>query len=832
MARELHHAPALPNAGQLTQAEWESISAHTISGGAAGEVLYYDGSTIVTLPVGSNGQFLTLTAGLPAWTSTIPAGSFPLLAPAGTAGAPSYSWSAEATTGIYRRAALTMSFASGGTGYIEFNNGNLHLQASSALSWTSAALGSAVDLTLFRDAANTLAQRNGVTAQESRLYNTYTDSSNYERVTLLWSGNAFFIGTQAAGTGTARRTTLLSASDIYFRTVGADRWLINTSGHLLAATDNSFDIGASGATRPRNVYVAGSGTFGGTLGVGAAPFTYASISGNANGLTGTDIMVIRAGGTIPSSVTSSALGFYSQQTTAVAVFNTTLVVGYYADNAILGAGSSIGSLYGMLVKSQTRGTTANYGIYIEAPSGAVTNIGLYNAGTTTLVGNTTFSGQILAADGSVAAPSYSFASEVLGFYRAAADHIAMTRNGSTAQFAWGSTGFLIASALPIAWTATSDAIGGTTDLFLYRDAANVLAQRNSTTAQAFHIYGTYTDASNYERLFVGIVGTTYYVSQQHAGTGAARAVEFGNGNASRWQISTSGHWLAVADNTYDIGASGATRPRTVYVGSNVIVGQIGTVTASSLNLMINGVNRWQIDTSGHLIASTDNTFDIGAAGATRPRIGYFGSYLVVGPTSTVPSTFGTNGATLAVGTVISVNNSYNAGAGAAGLGARISFGAETTTEGVVDTMAAIGGVYTVATTGAVTGDLVFYTRLAGGVYTLSATFTSASVFKIAGTALRATTEGTNHLDIFNGTAPVGTLANGASLYCDAGEMWVMDAGGTPTQISPHDPDGYWWFNSRTRENKKLQIDVEKILRFVNDKYGLDMVREMEDAGIV
>lgn len=40
-----------------------------------------------------------------------------------------------------------------------------------------------------------------------------------------------------------------------------------------------------------------------------------------------------------------------------------------------------------------------------------------------------------------------------------------------------------------------------------------------------------------------------------------------------------------------------------------------------------GVANWQISASGHLLA-TDNTFDIGASGATRPRTGYFGTSLV------------------------------------------------------------------------------------------------------------------------------------------------------------------------------------------------------------
>ena len=55
--------------------------------------------------------------------------------------------------------------------------------------------------------------------------------------------------------------------------------------------------------------------------------------------------------------------------------------------------------------------------------------------------------------------------------------------------------------------------------------------------------------------------------------------------------------------------------------------------------------------------------------------------------------------------------------------------------------------------------------------------------KIAGIATRSATEGTNHLDIFNGTAPVGTLANGVSLYAVAGEFRVMSAGGIAINLT-------------------------------------------------
>ena len=112
-------------------------------------------------------------------------------------------------------------------------------------------------------------------------------------------------------------------------------------------------------------------------------------------------------------------------------------------------------------------------------------------------------------------------------------------------------------------------------------------------------------------------------------------------------------------------------------------------------------------------------------------------------------------------------------------------------------------------------------------FTQAMTLDAASNLKLGGTADRATTAGTNHLDIFNGTAPVGTLANGISLYSDAGEAYVMDAAGNATLFSPHDAEtNEWIFRSKhTPTGKVLKIDVERLLRFVNDHFGLDAVEE-------
>ena len=78
---------------------------------------------------------------------------------------------------------------------------------------STASYAASPDTRLYRDGADILAMRNGATANEFRVYNTFTDSSNYERASLKWSGNDFTIGTEAAGTGSSRKLFLQSGGD-------------------------------------------------------------------------------------------------------------------------------------------------------------------------------------------------------------------------------------------------------------------------------------------------------------------------------------------------------------------------------------------------------------------------------------------------------------------------------------------------------------------------------------------------------------------------------------------------------------------------------------------
>lgn len=62
------------------------------------------------------------------------------------------------------------------------------------------------------DVLHKLALRNGTNPQEFRVYNTYTDASNYERASLKWDANVWKMRAEAAGTGTPREFQISAGS--------------------------------------------------------------------------------------------------------------------------------------------------------------------------------------------------------------------------------------------------------------------------------------------------------------------------------------------------------------------------------------------------------------------------------------------------------------------------------------------------------------------------------------------------------------------------------------------------------------------------------------------
>jgi len=92
------------------------------------------------------------------------------------------------------------------------------------------------DTILARDAADTLAQRRTTNAQTFRIYNTFTDASNHERGKIEWASNVLRIGTEKAGSGTARALEL--QTDGVTRLTIADTGAITATGNI--TTNASF----------------------------------------------------------------------------------------------------------------------------------------------------------------------------------------------------------------------------------------------------------------------------------------------------------------------------------------------------------------------------------------------------------------------------------------------------------------------------------------------------------------------------------------------------------------------------------------------------------------
>jgi hypothetical protein len=121
------------------------------------------------------------------------------------------------------------------------------------------------------------------------------------------------------------------------------------------------------------------------------------------------------------------------------------------------------------------------------------------------------------------------------------------------------------------------ATSGTSSYFsnLLQEDANDLGEFNGTNPQGLHVYGTYTNSSNYERTGLNWDATDGYfvVKNENAGTGSQRGLGFWIGNGLRWAIDSSSNLKPWTDEAFNIGTFSASsgiglRPATVYVAGS------------------------------------------------------------------------------------------------------------------------------------------------------------------------------------------------------------------------------------------------------------------------
>ena len=166
---------------------------------------------------------------------------------------------------FYGSGAPSLFIGQDGTG-----NGNAVMSNTGFIGFASAFIAASgnADTRLYRDgAANTLALRNGGLPQTFRVYNTYSNAgADYERGTITWESNELNIRSEKAGSGQFRNIIINAGAGLkVYLSNSTLGFQYTTAGHLLYNNDNLNDIGASGANRPRNVYVGTAITAGGGI---------------------------------------------------------------------------------------------------------------------------------------------------------------------------------------------------------------------------------------------------------------------------------------------------------------------------------------------------------------------------------------------------------------------------------------------------------------------------------------------------------------------------------------------------------------------------------------
>lgn len=484
---------------------------------------FWSGNVLnLTTQAGGTGVLRGMTLGAAAVPITFPG---QVLAADGAVGTPSLAFAAETNTGLYRVSASKIGMAIAGVQRLTYDGATLFLNTSSAtVTW--------LDSQISRDAANILGLRNGSSAQEFRVYGAYTDASNYERLRIQ-AGAGYSIYQEVAGTGTARPLSIgtVGASSLNFVTQNATRFSINQNGALFWATDNALDIGLAASNRPRALYLGGG-----------------------------PIQVYNSGSGIANDATNYERATFSWSSNRIQ---------FGAENGGTGLTRSLDIAgNGISFRPVNLGSTTGRWNLVSA-SFSPENDNANDLGDATHRPRSIYAGtSFLAPDGVVGAPGMAFASETgLGWWRSSSGVMALTQGGATRVRMVG--GFISVGTGGLIWGVDA----GNQDTALQREAAGIVALRNGTTAHELRMYGTWTDASNYERLAFRYfaANNAYILVAEALGTGTNKHIQIMTAGSVRWSFRTDGNLQPVGDQQSSIGDS-THRLLDVFLSRNLLQG--------------------------------------------------------------------------------------------------------------------------------------------------------------------------------------------------------------------------------------------------------------------
>ncbi len=443
------------------------------------------------------------------------------------------------------------------------------------------------DTILVRDAAHVLAQKNLANAQTFRIYGTTTGPRYFS---LRHDGTNAILD-QALGAGDIN---VQFGAATYFQFVNA--------GSFRAGTDNGQDCGSSGQ-RWRSIYV-GTSVINAVGSAGSPSYTFTgALTSGMFGDSG-DVGISR-GGVAMFYVTAS--GVVIEQTTGN--FGALLV----ADAANVLALKNSTTAQAHRIYGTTTGPKYLELSHDGTDAYCITNSGRLGLGSTALVpwliqttghlfpnGDNSydigsaaaslrsiyFDTQAIGASGSAGAPVYSIRDGTYGFWSNSSATVDLSIAG-TRKHGWSTDAYFIFD------NAASIQLGASQDLILRRTGAGTMSQSNGANPQTWHLYNNTdsdTSPANYERLNIFWTGNEATIRTEAGGTGVGRVlrlttqvtagIQFAPAGSNRILITGTGHLTWNTDNTLDIGASGATRPRTLYVGTSIVNG-VGSASAPS-----------------------------------------------------------------------------------------------------------------------------------------------------------------------------------------------------------------------------------------------------------
>jgi hypothetical protein len=319
-------------------------------------------------------------------------------------------------------------FGNGSQNFQSFRSTNFVNAANVAFAWCdidNSASSGTVGLFLFRDANNTLAQRNGLNAQESRIYSTYTNASNYERFfikTNVGATSATQIGLSAAGTGQNRNLEFVTGGSTKM-TISSGGTIIKlgllgiNTGYIVSGTPQRVEIATTTGTHCMVGQLGGFGCLftdnGMILGAASLPWPTAYITtANVTSLSATGN--VTTGGSLSASGTvTSTNGTYS----SVQGWNE--AVGGYLQFGITGTLLGLSSPNPDNLSPIINGASSNNGVDLGKTTARFRNIytGGVNASGTVTAGNGAFGNWTLGVDILATTPGGSVQVSGVGSFR-------------------------------------------------------------------------------------------------------------------------------------------------------------------------------------------------------------------------------------------------------------------------------------------------------------------------------------------------------------------------------------------------------------------------------